>query len=149
MPLDEKDVREILRLIDESDVDELRVEIDDLSLHVVRGGATPPAGSPAPPARAVGGGEPTLPAEAAPTDESHLVSAPMLGTFYRAEAPGAPPFVEIGARVEAHTIVCLIEVMKMMNAVPAGVTGTVVAVCAENAELVEYGAPLFRVQPDR
>ena len=149
MPLDEKDVREILRLIDESDVDELRVEIDDLSLHVVRGGAPPPAELPAPPTRAVAGAEPTPPAEAATTDESLMVSAPMLGTFYRAEAPGAPPFVDIGARVEAHTIVCLIEVMKMMNAVPAGVTGTVVAVCAENAELVEYGAPLFRVQPDR
>ena len=149
MPLDEKDVREILRLIDESDVDELRVEIDDLSLHVVRGGAPPPAESPAPPTRAVAGAEPTPPAEAATTDESLLVSAPMLGTFYRAEAPGAPPFVDVGARVEAHTIVCLIEVMKMMNAIPAGVTGTVVAVCAENAELVEYGAPLFRVQPDR
>ena len=149
MPLDEKDVREILRLIDESDVDELRVEIDDLSLHVVRGGAPPPAELPAPPTRAVGGAEPTPPAEAAATDELLLVSAPMLGTFYRAEAPGAPPFVDVGARVEAHTIVCLIEVMKMMNAIPAGVTGTVVAVCAENAELVEYGAPLFRVQPDR
>ena len=149
MPLDENDVREILRLIDESDVDELRIEIDDLSLHVVRGGAVPPAELPASPARADGGAEPTPPAGTAATDGSLLVSAPMLGTFYRAEAPGAPPFVDVGARVEAHTIVCLIEVMKMMNAIPAGVAGTIVAVCAENAELVEYGAPLFRVQPDR
>jgi acetyl-CoA carboxylase biotin carboxyl carrier protein len=108
----------------------------------------PPRELPAPPTAAVGGAEPTPPADAVTADESLLVSAPMLGTFYRAEAPGAPPFVDVGARVEAHTIVCLIEVMKMMNAVPAGVTGTVVAVCAENAELVEYGAPLFRVQPD-
>ena len=147
MPLDEKDVREILRLIDESDVDELRVEIEDLSLHVVRGGAAPPAGLPEPPTQAVEA-EPTPPPEGAATDEPLLISAPMLGTFYRAEAPGAPPFVDVGARVEEHTIVCLIEVMKMMNAIPAGVSGTVVAVCAENAELVEYGAPLFRVQPD-
>ncbi len=148
MPLDEKDVREILRLIDESDVDELRVEIDDLSLHVVRGGAAPPAQLPVPPARAEGGAEPTPPAESAAADGLLLVSAPMLGTFYRAEAPGAPPFVDVGGRVEEDTIVCLIEVMKMMNAIPAGVAGTIVAVCAENAELVEYGAPLFRVQPD-
>jgi acetyl-CoA carboxylase biotin carboxyl carrier protein len=146
MPLDEKDVRDILRLIDESDVDELRVEIDDLSLHVVRGAAAPPAELPDAPATAVDA-VPASPAEAT-TDEPLLISAPMLGTFYRAEAPGAPPFVDIGTRVDTHTIVCLIEVMKMMNAVPAGVTGTVVAVCAENAELVEYGAPLFRVQPD-
>lgn len=147
MPLDEDDIREILRLIDESDVDELRVEIDELSLHVVRGAAEPP-GSLREPAAQAAGADVAPPAEPAATDEPLLISAPMLGTFYRAEAPGAPPFVDVGARVEAHTIVCLIEVMKMMNAVPAGVTGTVVAVCAENAELVEYGAPLFRVQPD-
>ena len=81
-----------------------------------------PAALPEPAARTAA--EPAPPADAAAADESLLISAPMLGTFYRAEAPGAPPFVDVGARVEAHTIVCLIEVMKMMNAVPAGVTGT-------------------------
>lgn len=147
MPLDDRDVREILRLIDESDVEELRVEIAELSLHVVRGGTAPPAEVPEPPTEAAGA-ERTPPVDAAATDGSLLISAPMLGTFYRAEAPGAPPFVDVGTRVDEHTIVCLIEVMKMMNAIPAGVAGTVVAVCAENAELVEYGAPLFQVAPD-
>jgi biotin carboxyl carrier protein len=71
----------------------------------------------------------------------------MLGTFYRAESPGAAPFVEVGAHVEPDSIVCIIEVMKMMNSVPAGVAGTVEAVCPANGELVEYGAPLFRVRP--
>jgi acetyl-CoA carboxylase biotin carboxyl carrier protein len=71
----------------------------------------------------------------------------MLGTFYRAEAPGAAPFVDVGATVEPDTIVCLIEVMKMMNSIPAGVAGTIVEVCADNAALVEYGQPLFRVEP--
>jgi biotin carboxyl carrier protein len=70
----------------------------------------------------------------------------MLGTFYRAQEPGAKPFVEVGTEVEADTIVCIIEVMKMMNSVPAGVAGTVVEVCAENAEVVEHGEPLFRVK---
>ena len=55
----------------------------------------------------------------------------------------------VGTRVESDTVVCLIEVMKMMNSVPAGVAGTIVEVCAENAELVEHGAPLFHVEPDR
>ena len=73
----------------------------------------------------------------------------MLGTFYRAAAPGATPFVDVGARVEPDTVVCLIEVMKMMNSIPAGVSGTVVEVCAENAEPVEYGAVLFKVRADR
>ena len=72
----------------------------------------------------------------------------MLGTFYRAEAPGAAPFVDVGARVEPDTVVCLIEVMKMMNSIPAGVSGTIAEICAQNGELVEYGEPLFRVEPD-
>jgi acetyl-CoA carboxylase biotin carboxyl carrier protein len=71
----------------------------------------------------------------------------MLGTFYRAPAPGEPPFVDVGARVEPDTIVCIIEVMKMMNSVPAGVVGTIAEVHVENAQPVEYGQPLFRVEP--
>ena len=55
--------------------------------------------------------------------------------------------MEVGARVEPDTVVCIIEIMKMMNSVPAGVSGTIVEVCAEDAELVEYGEPLFRVEP--
>jgi acetyl-CoA carboxylase biotin carboxyl carrier protein len=70
----------------------------------------------------------------------------MLGTFYRAEAPGATPFVDVGTRVEPDTVVCLIEVMKMMNSIPAGVSGTVVEVVATNAEPVEYGEALFKIR---
>ena len=138
MPLDDDDVREILRLIDESGVDELRVETEGLSLYVRRGDATGelPDTKDAPPA------EP-------PVDGLHPIVAPMLGVFYRAPAPGATPFVDVGTRVDEATVVGLIEVMKMMNAVPAGVSGTIVEVCAENAEVVEYGAPLFRVEQDR
>jgi acetyl-CoA carboxylase biotin carboxyl carrier protein len=75
------------------------------------------------------------------------IQAPMLGTFYRAEGPGSRPFVEVGSAVGPDTTVCIIEVMKMMNSVPAGLTGTVVEICQENAQLVEYGQPLFRVRP--
>jgi biotin carboxyl carrier protein len=71
----------------------------------------------------------------------------MLGTFYRAEAPGAAPFVDVGTRVDAGSTVCLIEVMKMMSSIAAGVAGTIVEVCADNAQLVEHGQPLFRVKP--
>jgi biotin carboxyl carrier protein len=71
----------------------------------------------------------------------------MLGVFYRAEGPREPPFVKAGSRVEPDTIVCIIEVMKMMNSVPAGLSGTIVEVCPENAEIVKEGAPLFRVRP--
>ena len=132
MPLSEADVREILRLIDESDVGELRVETEAFSLYVRRGETNAVA-------------EESPPVAAA--DGVVTISAPMIGTFYRAEAPGATPYVDLGSRVEPDTVVCLIEVMKMMNPIPAGVGGTIVEVCAENAEPVEYGAPLFHVQP--
>jgi acetyl-CoA carboxylase biotin carboxyl carrier protein len=81
-------------------------------------------------------------------DGTVTIEAPMLGTFYRAESPGEAPFVEVGSRVGADTTVGIIEVMKMMNSVPAGVAGTIVEVCLENAEVVESGDPLFRVRPD-
>jgi acetyl-CoA carboxylase biotin carboxyl carrier protein len=136
MPLNEDDVREILRLIDESDVAELRIETGELSLHVVRDDTAAAAeAAPAP--------------VAATSDGLVTIEAPIVGTFYRAPEPGAPPFVDVGASVEPNTVVCLIEVMKMMNSVPAGVAGTIVEICAENAEPVEYGAPLFQVRPAR
>ncbi|HTZ04211.1 MAG TPA: acetyl-CoA carboxylase biotin carboxyl carrier protein [Gaiellaceae bacterium] len=129
MSLDDDDVREILRIIDESELDELRIETGELSLHVVRSGVAPEA-------------------EPAPVSaEADAIVAPMLGTFYRAPAPGEPPFVDVGSRVEPDTIVCIIEVMKMMNSVHAGVAGTIAEVYVENGEPVEYGAPLFRVEP--
>jgi acetyl-CoA carboxylase biotin carboxyl carrier protein len=178
MPLTDEDVREILRIIDELGLTELRLETEGFSLHILKGqadvaasgllarprdgstsgadrargqaqatAATPAAGerSSPPPAEASHGssaglGEPSEP------DGPVTIPAPMLGTFYRAEAPGKPPFVEVGSRVEPDTIVCIIEVMKMMNSVPAGVPGTITEICTENAKLVEYGQALFRVQ---
>lgn len=140
MPLSEEDIREILRLIDESDAEELQVETEAFSLHVVRRAEEPSVTTIDAAVQA--------PGEPAATGDLVTVSAPMLGTFYRAEAPGAPPFVDVGTHTEPDTIVCLIEVMKMMNAIPAGVVGTIVEVSAVNAELVEHGAALFRVRPD-
>jgi acetyl-CoA carboxylase biotin carboxyl carrier protein len=157
MGLTDDDVREILRIIDESQLDELRIDMPDFRLHVRRGGAPPPAvepqpaaperrDEPAPAAAAARAPEPAAPATAS-ANGAATIDAPMLGTFYRASAPGEQPFVDVGSKVDADTVVCLIEVMKMMNSVKAGVAGTVVEVCAANAQLVEYGEPLFRVDP--
>jgi biotin carboxyl carrier protein len=126
MGLTDDDVREILRLIDESALAELRIETDGFTLHVRKDGAAAP--------------------QAAEPAAGGTIDAPMLGTFYRAPAPGEEPFVDVGTTVEPDTVVGLIEVMKMMNSVEAGVAGTIVAVCAENAAIVEAGAPLFRVE---
>ena len=149
MPLNEDDIREILRLIDESDVAELRIETGELSLHVLRGDhpvaevESPPAVETPPPAAERGVAAP----HAVEARDLLTISAPMLGVFYRAPSPGAPPFADVGTRVESSTVVCLIEVMKMMNSVQALEVGIVVEVCAENAALVEFGQPLFRLEP--
>lgn len=135
MALSNDDVHEILRIIDETPLEELTIETEGFSLHV-RKGRTDSA--------------PLAPEEAAPPAAGEgevTISSPMIGVFYRAEAPGKKPFVDVGSRVEPDTIVCIIEAMKMMNSVSAGVAGTVVQICCENAEPVEYDAPLFRVDP--
>jgi acetyl-CoA carboxylase biotin carboxyl carrier protein len=150
MPLNDDDVREILRIIDESDLDELSIETEGFSLRVRKGAAALED------ARSGSDREARLPDRAPPpaalpptpqTDGLDTIPSPMLGTFYRAEAPGASPFVEVGATVGPETTVCIIEVMKMMNSVPAGVSGTIAAIVPENGQLVEYGEPLFRVTP--
>ncbi len=128
MPLSEDDVREILRLIDGSAGD-LHVETPSFSLDVLRDSEDSASTGPV------------------AADGLLTIAAPILGTFYRAQAPGAPPYVEVGSHVDADTVVGLIEVMKMMNPVPAGLVGTIVEVCADNAAAVEYGAPLFHVEP--
>jgi acetyl-CoA carboxylase biotin carboxyl carrier protein len=77
-----------------------------------------------------------------------VVSAPSLGTFYRAAKPGAPPFVEIGHRVEPDTELCLIEVMKLFTTLRAGVSGTVSKIMVSDGEMIERGQPLFTIDPD-
>jgi acetyl-CoA carboxylase biotin carboxyl carrier protein len=152
--LTDEDVREILRLIDESDVAELNIQTEDFTLYVRKGSARGDKDF-SPPRVSIGGEKSSSPrattipdptAQELAADGTIAIESPMLGTFYRAQEPGAPPFVEVGTEVEADTIVCIIEVMKMMNSIPAGVTGTIVEVCADNAEVVESGEPLFRVQ---
>ena len=147
MALTDDDVREILRIIDESGLDELRIETAGLSLHVLRGGAVGafPTDEPERERRA-GEPEPTPDIAMPPgLDDGLTIVSPMIGLFYCAPAPGEAAFVETGMRVEPDTIVGIIEVMKMMNSIPAGVAGTIAEILVENAQAVEYGQPLFRV----
>ena len=141
MPLTDEDVREILRIIDSSPLREIRVETDGFSLHVVKDASGPERPEPAP------APEPAPPPMPTRRAEPATIAAPMLGMFYAADGPSEQPFVQVGSRVSEDTTVCIIEVMKMMNSVPAGVSGTIVEVCAENAALVQEGEALFRVDP--
>lgn len=141
MTLSDEDVREILQIIDETPLAEIHLETDGFTLHVIRSAA----GDEASESRAVTrrDPEPSPP----PTTDLVTVNAPMLGVFYAADAPGEEPFVSRGSRVEPDTTVCIIEVMKMMNSVPAGITGTVIEICQENGDMVQEGDPLFRIAP--
>ena len=152
MSLTAKDVEEITRLLEESHFDELHLEINGVKLSVRRGSATGPlqapgrsAAPPVPPAAPV---RPGVAPAAGPADANAVdVAAPLLGTFYRAPKPGAAPFVDVGTPVEADTIIGIIEVMKLMNTVRAGVRGTVVQILGRDGVLVEYGETLMRVRP--
>jgi acetyl-CoA carboxylase biotin carboxyl carrier protein len=105
------------------------------------------APAPAAPASPTLAPAPAAAAKRAPSDPNvQDVVAPLLGTFYRSPKPGAPPFVEIGATVAEDTVVAIIEVMKLMNTVRAGVSGTVVEILPVDGALVEYGEPLLRVR---
>jgi acetyl-CoA carboxylase biotin carboxyl carrier protein len=97
----------------------------------------------------VAGGVPSS-ATVSPVMEQRLVDipSPMVGTFYRASAPGEAPFVEVGDRVRSGQTVCIIEAMKLMNEIEAEVSGQVMEVLLQNGEPVEYGQPLMRINPD-
>jgi len=139
------DVAEIMRLLEQSSFDELTLEMEGIKLSLRRGAtavAVPPTLAPAP--TPVSAHEPVKSASADPNVQD--VVAPLLGTFYRAPKPGAPPFVEVGATVTEDTVVAIIEVMKLMNTVRAGVRGTVVEILPVDGALVEYGEPLLRVR---
>lgn len=76
----------------------------------------------------------------------HIVTSPMVGTFYRAPSPDAPSFVELGSQVTPKTVICIVEAMKLMNEIEAEVSGEIVEVLAKNGDLVEYGQPLFKIK---
>lgn len=171
MDLTNEDVLRILKIIDESGYNDIRLEIGDLKLHVQKEGvadgstalpfapshAAPVQTSPAP--RPVVAAAPTPKAAALPVAQNSpvsaalaagdvAVSAPILGIFYRASSPGEKPFVEVGQKVAPDDTLCLIEVMKLFNSVNAGVAGTVTRIVADNGKMVEQGQALFHIQPD-
>ncbi len=163
MSLTAADVAEIMRLVEQSSFDELTLELDGMKLTLRRGGTAErldgvpvleqaansrePAAAPAAVSAAAQSPAPNAGAQSSRADPNvQDVAAPLLGTFYRAPKPGAPPFVEIGSTVEEDTVVAIIEVMKLMNTVRAGVRGIVSEVLARDGALVEYGEAILRVR---
>jgi acetyl-CoA carboxylase biotin carboxyl carrier protein len=148
-----KEIKEILELIKGSDVAELEVVRGDNVLKVRRGpaaSAVPVAPAPAlpPPAPVPAAVPPPAPKEAPPKANVKEIVSPIVGTFYRAPAPDASPFVEVGTRVTKGQVLCIIEAMKIMNQIESDVSGTVAAILVENAQPVAYGQPLFHIALD-
>ena len=154
MSLTAKDVAEIIRLLENSSFDELELESGDIKLSLRRGegGVAPaPVRERVRPAKAATAPAPEAksaqPAPASSDPNAMDVPSPLLGIFYRAPKPGEAAFIEVGAQVEEDTVIGIIEVMKLMNSVRAGVKGEVTEILAPNSALVEYGETLIRVRP--
>jgi len=158
--MDIRKVKKLIELLEESGIAEIEIHEGEESVRISRHPsgaqivtqmAMPPGAAPSAPAPA------PAPAEAAPAQEKpagseeglppgHVVTAPMVGTFYRAPSPGAPPFVEVGSKVKEGDTLCIIEAMKMLNQIEADRAGTIAAILVENGQPVEFGQPLFVIE---
>ncbi len=158
MQLDHDQLRALLALLGESDIQELCLEGDDFRLEVRRNlpAAAPVAmvqapllATPPPPQPAAAATSPSVPPPAPPAARSDLqaITAPMVGTFYRSPAPGEPAFVEVGSRISAGQPVCILEAMKLMNELESEISGEVVEILLENGTPVEFGQVLMRIKP--
>ena len=154
MQLDHEQLHRLLGALGDSDIQEFRLEGDDFRLEIRRnlpGQAVvaPVMAAPVAAAAAVKPLDSASPPPAATSTRSDLleITAPMVGTFYRAPAPGEPSFVEVGTRINIGQAVCILEAMKLMNELESEVGGEVVEILVDNGTPVEFGQVLMRVKP--
>lgn len=158
------EIRELIRLLDETSLSEIHLESDSLKLHLKKPESErvlsiQPTSNQTPQVAVSQASAETTPVETMQTtapatvvDESRadenvqVITSPMVGTFYRASSPDAPSFVEVGAKVNDKTVVCIVEAMKLMNEIEAEMNGEIVEILAQNGQLVEYGQPLFKIR---
>jgi acetyl-CoA carboxylase biotin carboxyl carrier protein len=144
--LELKDIKAIIDLMKKNDLSVFEMEKDGFRLKLQKGIGDQPvvstAAAPSVSAPAAANG----PAAAAETASLNEIVSPMVGTFYRGASPDAPPFVDVGAKVDEDTVVCIIEAMKVMNEIKAETSGVVAEVVAENSKPVQFGQVLFRVR---
>jgi acetyl-CoA carboxylase biotin carboxyl carrier protein len=160
--MNQKELKELIDFLVERDIAEFELERGDVKVRVKRGAqvhvahvepAAAVSPSPTVPSAAVSLGSipPAAVTPAAPPapieEELHTVKSPIVGTFYEAPAPGAPPFVKPGDTVEAGQVLCIIEAMKLMNEIESDMAGEVVKRLVANNQPVEYGQPLFAIRP--
>ncbi|RMD80560.1 MAG: acetyl-CoA carboxylase biotin carboxyl carrier protein [Gammaproteobacteria bacterium] len=157
--MDIRKVKKLIELLESSGVAEIEIHEGEESVRISRYSSAaaaaptlPVQAAPLPAAAAPSGSEAAAPPQAGAPQAGgqedrlppgHVITSPMVGTFYRASAPGNPPFVEVGQRVEVGDTLCIIEAMKMFNQIESDKAGVVAAILVENGQPVEYGQPLF------
>ncbi|MGG3470924.1 acetyl-CoA carboxylase biotin carboxyl carrier protein [Neobacillus pocheonensis] len=165
-----QEIRELIKLVDQSSIDEFVYEIDGSKIKMKKNGAQvitsvqpvaqaiapmaapvqqiPAASVPAAVVEEIKQAAPKTEAVQADTTNLHKITSPMVGTFYSSPTPDADVYVKVGAKVSKDSIVCIVEAMKLFNEIEAEVNGEIVEVLVKNGQLVEYGQPLFLVKPE-
>ena len=167
--MNQKELKELIEFLIEKDIAEFELERGDVKVKIKRAGehtvvhshaeprfyAVPPVAVPAaefgvvPPAGAPAAAVPAAPAAPAPEENLHGVKSPIVGTFYEAPSPGAPPFVKVGDQVEVGQVLCIVEAMKLLNEIESDVAGEIVKKLAGNGQPIEYGQELFTIRPKK
>jgi len=167
--MNQKELKELIEFLIEKDIAEFELERGDVKVKIKRAGehtvvhshaeprfyAVPPASVPAVELGAVPvvgtTPSPAVPPPAAPAAEEglHTVKSPIVGTFYEAPSPGAPPFVKVGDAVEVGQVVCIVEAMKLLNEIESDFAGEIVKKLASNGQPIEYGQELFVIRPKK
>ena len=134
------EIQALIKTLDNSSIEKFEYECDEYRLSLKKGSSTLAVKK----AQA----EPVAEEEVSDADEKELIeiTAPMVGTFYSATEPGAEPFVKVGSKIDADSVICILEAMKLFTEVEADVTGEIVEILAKDGDLVEYGQPLFSVK---
>ncbi|MFP6899818.1 MAG: acetyl-CoA carboxylase biotin carboxyl carrier protein [Opitutales bacterium] len=146
--MDLKQIKGIISLMESSNLIEFEIEEQDLKLRIKRGADNEPVVAISPVAAATVAPAPVPESVDVLAEEEGVtvVKSPMVGTFYRAQSPETPPFVEEGQEITKGTILCIIEAMKVMNEIKAENSGTVIEILVENAAIIEYGQTLFKIK---
>jgi len=163
--MNQKELKELIELLIEKDIAEFELERGDVKVKIKRAGehtivhsaaeprfyAVPPAPAVANPGVAPSTPSPASAAPVAPAPEEGLqtVKSPIVGTFYEAPSPGAPPFAKVGDIVEVGQVLCIVEAMKLLNEIESDVAGEIVKKLASNGQPIEYGQELFVIRPKK
>jgi len=158
-----KELKELVEFLIEKDIAEFELERGDVKVKVKRGERTvvqtrsevpyvsvsvPQAGQPAVAVSTAAASPPPV-EPVVPQEELHMVKSPIVGTFYEAPSPGAPPFVKVGDTVEVGQVLCIVEAMKLLNEIESDVAGEIVKKMGSNGQPIEYGQELFAIRPKK